>query len=506
MAITLLHVWQIPDLAKSRIYMLPINHDNRLYAANFCSDFRSSQLNMSSPLPHVAIFPFMSKGHIIPLLHLAYLIHRRRLATLTIFTTPLNAPFIRDSLAGTDASIVELPFPENVPDLPPGIESTERLPSTSLFLPFYNATKRLRPHFEQALARLPTTVSFLISDGFLGWSTESAAKLGIPRVASYGMGSHAMAINYYVTREKPHLGLASDDQPFTVSSFPNIRLALDDLGLLSGDPHPGDELYKFIQEIQVTPDTHGVVVNSFHELEVGYVDHWNSQVGPKAWCVGLLCLARKKTRSNNRTELLQWLDSRLAMNRPVVYVAFGTQALISESQLREIAIGLERTGVDFVWVVRAKGVDLGEGFEERVAERGKVVREWVDQLEILQHESIRVFVSHCGWNSVTEGISAGVPILAWPMIAEQPLNARFLVEELGIGLRVRARDGTPQGLVEGEDLAKLVRELVDGEKGTEAAKKAKDLARAARIAMEEGGSSWRTLEQMIAEASEKRTT
>ncbi|XP_026658226.1 UDP-glycosyltransferase 90A1-like [Phoenix dactylifera] len=461
---------------------------------------------MSSPLPHVAFFPFMSKGHIIPLIHLAHLLHRRCLATFTFFTTPLNAPFIRDSLAGTDASIVELPFPENAPGLPPGIESTDRLPDMSLFLTFYNATKQLRPHFEQALASLPTAVSFLISDGFLGWSTESAAKLGIPRVASYGMGCHAMAIQYYIRREKPHRGLASDDQPFTVSGFPNLRLTLDDLTQFSYDPHPADEVYKFVEEIQPPPDTRAVVDNSFYELEPGYVDHWNSHIGPKAWCIGLLCLAQQKTRSNNRTELLQWLDSRVAMNRPVVYVAFGSQAEISELQLKEIAIGLERSGVDFLWVVRAKGVELGEGFEERVAERGKVVREWVDQLEILQHESIRAFVSHCGWNSVTEGISAGVPILAWPMMAEQRLNARFLVQDLGIGLRVRASDGTREGLVRGEDIAKLVRELVDGEKGKEAAKKAKDLARAARMAMEEGGSSWRALEQMIAEVSQKTTT
>nr|XP_010913834.1 UDP-glycosyltransferase 90A1-like [Elaeis guineensis] len=447
----------------------------------------------------------MSKGHIIPLVHLAHLLRRRRLATLTFFTTPLNAPFIRDSLTGIDASIIELPFPEDVPGLPPGVESTDHLPSMSLFLTFYNATKQLRPHFEQALASLPTAVSFLISDGFLGWSTESAAQLGIPRVASYGMGCHATAITYYISREMPYRGLDSDDQPFTVSGFPNLWLTSDDLSRISDDPHPEDELYKFRQEIQPAPDTRGLIANSFYELEPGYVDHWNGHIGPKAWCVGLLCLAQQKTRSNNRSELLQWLDSRLALKRPVVYVAFGTQAVISALQLKEIAIGLERSGVDFVWVVRDKGVDLGEGFEERVAERGKVVRDWVDQLEILHHESIRVFVSHCGWNSVTEGISAGVPILAWPMIAEQGLNARFLVQDLGIGLRVRASDGTPQGLVKGEDLAKLVSELVDGEKGTEAAKKVKDLARAARMAMEEGGSSWCTLEQMIAEVSEKRT-
>ncbi|KAL7221210.1 hypothetical protein ACSBR1_023207 [Camellia fascicularis] len=88
----------------------------------------------SSPCaPHMVLFPFMSKGHTIPILHLArQLLHRH--ATVTIFTTPANRPFISNSLANTDASIVDLPFPENVDGLPAGVESTDKLPSMSLFI------------------------------------------------------------------------------------------------------------------------------------------------------------------------------------------------------------------------------------------------------------------------------------------------------------------------------------------------------------------------------------
>ncbi|KAE8648911.1 hypothetical protein Csa_008442, partial [Cucumis sativus] len=44
--------------------------------------------------PHIAIFPFMAKGHTIPLLHLLCLLRRRfPHLSLTIFTTPANRPF-----------------------------------------------------------------------------------------------------------------------------------------------------------------------------------------------------------------------------------------------------------------------------------------------------------------------------------------------------------------------------------------------------------------------------
>ncbi|WMV15165.1 hypothetical protein MTR67_008550 [Solanum verrucosum] len=65
-----------------------------------------------------------------------------------------------------------------------------------------------------------------------------------------------------------------------------------------------------------------------------------------------------------------------------------------------------------------------------------MVTEWVDQREILSHGSVEGFLSHCDWNSVVESICAKVPILAWPMMADQHLNARMVVEEIKIGLRV----------------------------------------------------------------------
>ncbi|XP_024179281.1 UDP-glycosyltransferase 90A1 [Rosa chinensis] len=114
-----------------------------------------------------------------------------------------------------------------------------------------------------------------------------------------------------------------------------------------------------------------------------------------------------------------------------------------------------------------------------------VVSEWVDQTEILNHESVECFLSHCGWNSAMEAICAGMPFLAWPMMAEQPLNARMVVEEIEVGLRVETCDGSVSGFVKAEGLEKMVKKLMEGEV---VRKKGKEVGE-----VEEGGSSWRTL-------------
>uniref|UniRef100_M1CUP6 Zeatin O-xylosyltransferase n=1 Tax=Solanum tuberosum TaxID=4113 RepID=M1CUP6_SOLTU len=86
----------------------------------------------------------------------------------------------------------------------------------------------------------------------------------------------------------------------------------------------------------------------------------------------------------------------------------------------ELAMGLERSKQKFVWVLRdgdrgnifseeARRFELPDGFEERVEGVGLVVREWAPQLEILAHSSTGGFMSHCGWNSCIECITAGVP-------------------------------------------------------------------------------------------------
>ncbi|KAL2528855.1 UDP-glycosyltransferase 90A1 [Forsythia ovata] len=450
-----------------------------------------------NPKPHVVLFPFMSKGHIIPLLHLARLLLDHR-ATVTLFTTPANRPYIVQSLSDDDITIIDLPFPGNIPGIPPGIESTDKLPSMSLFVSFARATKLMQPNFENVLQTLPH-VTCIISDQFLHWTLESATKFGIPSLGFNGMSAYSSAI----CQDALVNGLLSlhesPDEPFTLTSFPWIKVTRNDFVYPFTERHPSGPLFDFITEINIAlSNSYGLLVNSFYELEPQFVDYLNRESKPKAFCVGPLCLTRLPKMEpvlHNKCRWIQWLDQKLAQGNPVLYVAFGSQAEISSKQLTEIAGGLEESEVSFLWVVRKSGTELGEEFEDRIQERGMVVKEWVDQKQILEHEIVQGFLSHCGWNSVLESICSEVPILAWPMMAEQHLNAKMVVEEIKIGLRVERRNG----IIEAESLKNKVKELMEGENGNEVRKKVKEVAEAARNSIKDGGSSFRTLGQLIEE-------
>ncbi|CAA2966216.1 UDP-glycosyltransferase 90A1-like [Olea europaea subsp. europaea] len=450
----------------------------------------------------------MSKGHTIPILHLSRLILDHG-CQVTLFTTPANRPYIVHSLSGDDITIIDLPFPADIPGIQTGIESTDKLPSMSLFLPFTRATKLMQPYFEKTLQTLPH-VTCIVSDQFLHWTAESATKLGIPRLGFFGMSNYANALS----RDAAVNGLLSlhesADEPFNLTSFPWIKLTRNDFDDPFNKRDPSGPLFDFIIErVIAMSNSYGLLVNSFYELEPLYVDYCNRESKPKAFCVGPLCLTRLPIMEpvlHQERRWIQWLDQKLAQGNPVLYVAFGSQAEISSTQLTEIARGLEESNVSFLWVVRKSGIELGYEFEDRIKERGMVVEEWVDQKHILEHEIVQGFLSHCGWNSVLESLCAEVPILAWPMMAEQLLNAKMVVEEIKIGFRVEAVNRSGNKFVEAESLKNKVKELMEGEKGDEVRKKVKEVAESARNSMKEGGSSWKTLNELIKEIHLKNGT
>ncbi|KAL3748671.1 hypothetical protein ACJRO7_009844 [Eucalyptus globulus] len=143
-------------------------------------------------------------------------------------------------------------------------------------------------------------------------------------------------------------------------------------------------------------------------------------------------------------EVLTWLDS--CPGGSVVHVCFRSHAVLNQRQMDELAAGLERSGVRFILCTKqsSRGGHVAAGdvravpedFEARVARRGLMIRGWAPQVAILRHRAVGTFLTHYGWNSMLEGLSAGAVMLTWPMGVEQFVNAKLLVDELGVGIRV----------------------------------------------------------------------
>ncbi|CAK5103024.1 unnamed protein product [Meloidogyne enterolobii] len=61
--------------------------------------------------------------------------------------------------------------------------------------------------------------------------------------------------------------------------------------------------------------------------------------------------------------------------------------------------------------------------------------EWLRQAAILVHPNLNAFITHCGQNSLTESVYAGVPIIGIPLFGDQFYNADVAVTH-GIGLQI----------------------------------------------------------------------
>lgn len=117
----------------------------------------------------------------------------------------------------------------------------------------------------------------------------------------------------------------------------------------------------------------------------------------------------------------------LKNHQSIIYVALGTVYNDKIGVYRNIIQVLKKVGhPSFVSIGKyLKKSDLGE------IPSNVYVAPYLPQLELLRKSSL--FISHCGMNSVNEGLYFGVPFLMIPIIQEQQINASR-VEQLGAGI------------------------------------------------------------------------
>ncbi|XVF84400.1 hypothetical protein PTKIN_Ptkin17bG0034000 [Pterospermum kingtungense] len=422
---------------------------------------------------HILIIPFPASGHLLPLLDLTHQLLLRGL-TATVVVTPKMLHCLNPilSLHSSNIQPLVLPFPTH-PLIPVGVENMENVPFHIL------------PHIVTAFSKL--------HDPLLEWfRSHSSPPVAIVTDLLFCCWVNMLASHLNI----PNLGFSAFNANTVCSWFINGK-----------DPAVTGEIFIGYKQ------SWGIIFNTFRDfdgekmnfIKEDFVKH------DRLWAVGPLprikapnmALSEKDQRRSSipQDEVIAWLDS-CDVDKSVVYVGFGTIISLSNEQIEAVASALEISGVRFIWTLKNpsngddENVVIPKGFEDRVSERGLLIKGWAPQVAILEHRAVGSYLTHCGWNSTLEGILGGVLLLAWPMQADHFNNAKLLVDELGAAIKVC------EGLETVPDATKLAQILADSVKTARPEKiQAMKLQQAALNALKEGGSSNKSLDLLIDELS-----
>lgn len=131
-----------------------------------------------------------------------------------------------------------------------------------------------------------------------------------------------------------------------------------------------------------------------------------------------------------------WMDEAKS-REGVLYVSFGTLVTLEPWQIDTLITGLKRLKINILWSM----ADHQPAFDPSIFPPSFRHEKYVSQRAVLEHPAMRLFLSHCGVNSVHESLWAGIPLLALPIANDGYYNASR-VEDAGVGLQLDKRSFT----------------------------------------------------------------
>lgn len=413
---------------------------------------------------HIVMLPWLALGHLLPFLELS-----KRLAQkghkISFISTPKAIQRLTPNITPL-INLVQFPLPQ-VDNLPEDAEVTVDLPSDDLRPYLKKAFDGLQCNVLNFLKETSTPpVDWIVYDYAAYWVPSLSAECGVP--CTYLSLFNAAVVGYVGS---PQALLGKEHQRTTVEAYSVAPRWV---------PFPSTIAYKPYEVRHVIspasqPDASGVhemyrfaltfegcdfmAIRSCTEFEPEWIQLVGELLHKPIVPIGMLPPKIEGGHNDDeRASTFKWLDEQDAGS--VVYVAFGSEAKLTSVQIEEIAVGLELSRLPFLWVLRAERAP--DGFEDRTKGRGLVCTAWAPQVRLLAHRSVGGFLTHGGWNSIVEGLSFGLVMAVLPLVFDQGLNARNLVER---GIAVEVPRNEEDGSFTGEAIAETLRLVMAEEKG-----------------------------------------
>ncbi|PQP98821.1 7-deoxyloganetin glucosyltransferase-like [Prunus yedoensis var. nudiflora] len=452
--------------------------------------------------PHAVCIPVSAQSHIKAMLKFAKLLHHRGFHITFVNTEFNHKRFLKSLGPNSLDGFPDFQF-EAIPDsLPDSNEDAtqdvtllcESVRKQNFLAPFLALLAKINNDAISTSSNPPVTC--IVSDGFMSTFTITAAEeIGVPVVLFYTIAACSF-MGCKQLRAVVEKGLAplKDESCFTngyldtvIDWIPGMRdIRLRDLPTILQTTKPDDIVFNFIMEaIDRAHEASAVVLHTFDALESDVLDALSSML-PRVYTVGPLQLHLNHIPEHplemgyslwkEETECLEWLNTKAPNS--VVYVNFGSIAVVTPEQLVEFGWGLANSKLPFFWSCVAET-------KER-----SLIAGWCPQEQVLNHPSVGGFLTHSGWNSTVESITAGVPMLCWPFFGDQQMDCRYTCNEWGIGMEI-SND------VKRDEVEKLVKELMEGEKGKKMKNKVMEWKKLAEEATGPHGSSSTNLDNLV---------
>ncbi|XP_043712204.1 mogroside IE synthase-like [Telopea speciosissima] len=443
---------------------------------------------------HVLVLPFPSQGHINPTLQFS-----KRLVSKGLKTTLAVTIFISKSMKAKSSSVGIETISDGFDD-----DGFTKVDSFQTYL------SCLKERGSQTLTVLINKlndsgypIKCLVYDSFLPWALDVAKEFGLVTASFFTQSCAVDNIYYHVQRGL--LSIPPPDQSSTVSVPGLPPLEPQDLPsflLVGSNPV---YLALLVNQFSNLDEADWVLVNTFDKLENEVVE-WMAKlwrlrtIGPTLPSMYL----EKGTEDDkdynlnlfnpDTTVCKNWLNNRLSGT--VLYVSFGSMAVLGVEQMEELAFGFRRSNNYIIWVVRASERDkLNNKFMEEALEKCLVVS-WCPQLDVLVHKFVGCFVTHCGWNSTLGGLSLGVPMVGLPQWIDQTTNAKYVEDVWEVRIRAWV-DG--KGIVRKKEVELCIWEIMEGKRKEVIKNNAIKLKSLAKEAVDKGGSLDNNIDEFVAQ-------